>query len=541
MSEDKCEKFRQSLRLTDPLADLESIRRTKGEEVKGTCEWLLFEDKYVAWAFRDKPQLLRLQGGPGIGKTMISSFLVGKLEEEAREDSAVTLAYYFCDNKDESRNTASALLRGLLLQLLRKRPVLFQKHVEEFYDEMKNRLDQLFKDLDILWRIFRSMLKDHDAGKVYVLLDALDECEKSSRQAFLTHLEKLFAIQQLDGNLNIKFLITCRPEQEIEDTLRDVGECLRMDSFKINSDLSNFIDVKVDDLCRRKVYPTTLKHDIKVALTDKAGGTFLWASLVLDDISKAKTARKAREMLQVLPSSLSEVYNRILNNIEDEYRKEAILILRWVVIARRPLTVHELAMARALALPEWENKIPPADTLEELKDDFRICEPLLYRDTESDTINLVHQSAKDYLLGEDLQKNGKLSQYRVAEDKTNLFMFQTCWRYLSSEEFDHGSKIISRNDNRLCREYLSDQDYSAHKLLHYAVHGWEEHALNSRLALRTDFKWESITLGKAPTLRDTWLFGAVSSGQEEIVELLLDKGADVNYFYPISVSETDPS
>jgi hypothetical protein len=272
--EDKYEKFRQSLRLTDPLDDLESIRRTKGKEVKGTCEWLLSEGKYVAWAFRDKPQLLRLQGGPGIGKTMISSFLVGQLEEKAREDSAVTLAYYFYDNKDESRNTASALLRGLLLQLLRKRPVLFQKHVEKVYDEMKDRLGQLFKDLDILWRIFRSMLKDHDAGKVYILLDALDECEKSSQQAFLTHLEKLFAIQQLDGNLNLKFLITCRPEQEIEDTLRDVGECLRIDSSKINADLSKFVDVKVDELSRRKDYPTTLQHDIKVALTRMLGDTF---------------------------------------------------------------------------------------------------------------------------------------------------------------------------------------------------------------------------------------------------------------------------
>jgi hypothetical protein len=217
-------------------------------------------------------------------------------------------------------------------------------------------------------------------------------------------------------------------------------------------------------------------------------------------------------MLQALPSSLSEVYNRIFSNIEDEYREEVMLILRWVVIARRPLTVHELAMARSLALPKWENKIPPADTLEELKNDFRICQPLLYRDTESDTINLVHQSAKDHLLGEDLQKNGKLSQYRVAEDKTNLLIFQTCWRYLSSEEFDHGSKIISRKGDRLRKEYLSNQDYIAHKLLRYAVHEWEEHALNSRLALRTDFKWESITLGKAPTLRDTWLFRAVSSG-----------------------------
>ena len=510
--------------MTDPRDDLEAIRRAKGEEVKGTCDWLLDVDEYHAWEDGDKLQLLQLQGGPGIGKTMISSFLVDNLKAKERQDSTMTLAYYFFDNNDERRNTASVLLRGLLFQLLNKRFNLFT-HAEKEYNMMKHRLSELFENLDTLWRIFRNMLKDRQAGKVYILVDALDECKGSSRNVFLDHLRKLFATQQPDENMTVKFLITGRPELEIDETLRGVGGCLHLNSAKISADLSKFIDQKVDELPSR--YPIALKQEIKATLKKRAGGTFLWASLVLDDISKTKMTSKVRERLQRLPPSLGELYKRILNNIDDEYKEEAMLILRWVVIARRPLTVRELAMGRALYLPEWENNIPPADTLDELMDDFRICEPLLYRDTASDTINLVHQSVKDYLLSEDLQKDRELSRYHVAKDKTNLLIFQICWRYLSMKEFDRVRKIINRRRHkRLGEVYLPKNCLQEHCFLRYASQEWQEHAVAAGPASVIDYEFKKDALDKVSTLRDSWLLRAVKEGQQAVVRLLLEKGAE---------------
>jgi len=108
----------ESLFLTDPLDDLAVIQRAKGKPVEGTCKWLLVREEYTAWLVGDNPQLLQLIGDPGIGKTMISSFLVRELEQKVQQTSAATLAYYFCEN--QVRNTATAILRGLLLQLLRQ-------------------------------------------------------------------------------------------------------------------------------------------------------------------------------------------------------------------------------------------------------------------------------------------------------------------------------------------------------------------------------------------------------------------------------------
>ena len=79
--------------------------------------------------------------------------------------------------------------------------------------------------------------------------------------------------------------------------------------------------------------------------------------------------------------------------------ENARFILEWVVTARRPLTIDELVMARALGPEGWDkNTIPTADALGELNDGFKFCEPLVYSDDATQTINLVHQSAKDNLL-----------------------------------------------------------------------------------------------------------------------------------------------
>lgn len=68
--------------------------------------------------------------------------------------------------------------------------------------------------------------------------------------------------------------------------------------------------MKVKELPRWEDYPPKLKNDIKTTLINKAGGTFLWASLVLNDISKTKMTSKIREKLEGLPANLGEVYEK---------------------------------------------------------------------------------------------------------------------------------------------------------------------------------------------------------------------------------------
>ncbi|KAF6231660.1 hypothetical protein HO173_010192 [Letharia columbiana] len=519
----------QSLCLSDPQFDLAAIRNAKGDRVDGTCEWILTQDRYTSWLVEDSPQLLWLSGAPGIGKTMMSSFLVEELTQLAEHSSQMTLAYYFCDDKFQERRTATSILRGLLLQLLRQRPILFKHILQTRFDTLR---DGLFTNFHALWTIFISIVQDPEAGEVCCLIDALDECENESRQLFLTAFKKLFVSQQSEKTY-VKFIVTSRREKDIVESLSAVGPAIRnlqVDSGKVNDDLSKFIVVKVNELSTRKKYSESLKEDVKHALTNKAEGTFLYVSLVLDDLNK-KAKSVVIKTLQELPSGLNNLYDKILSRIEDDDdMKIASSVLHWVAVARRPLTVRELAMARVLGNGEWEgNTRPPEDLLNYFQDDFIRCEPLVYVDTVKKTINLVHQSAKDYLLGAHLQGNGDLSQYHVVLDTTNLLMFRTCWTYFCLEEFKQHTKSMHETlENRLLfgdshwGSLLDDYCFFA-----YASREWRNHAVAAGPALATDCKFWEEDLDKLPTLRDYWLLQAAAEGQEVVVQQLLENGAEL--------------
>jgi hypothetical protein len=517
---DENRKLIRAMFLTNPPDDLAAIRRNKGDIVSGTCEWLLVQPKYVSWYDGDGIQVLRLIGGPGIGKTMLSSFLVQEFEDRAVKTPNMVLACYFCDNKDEKRNTDTAILRGLLLQLLRQLPLF--KHIQPEYNQQK---DAMFGNFDTLWRVFSHVLGDTDGSDVYILIDALDECQPDSRINISKAIKGLLASKH--SKIRLKLLITSRPDSETDVvSTSQYGSQLRIDSGKINADLEKFIDTRVDELSNEKKYTDKLTQSVKDALKQKAGGTFLWVSLILKDLARNRKSRLVLQKIRELPSDLDGIYDRILTQIEEEYENDVHLTLSWVVGARRPLTMQELKTALFLDLSEGD-KIPSDEDLAGLEDEISVCGPLLYHDANTDTVNLYHQSVKDYLLSERLRTHVGLSQFSIDPEKTNFHIFKTCWQYLSSKEFRYGHSIIERSNGRLYPQDRQTCSSDVHKFLAYTVPEWEEHMLASQHVISKEYVWSPDALSQASTLRDQWLFKVSQAGHKGIVQHLLKAGADV--------------
>ncbi|KAF9774761.1 hypothetical protein IL306_007206, partial [Fusarium sp. DS 682] len=493
----------QEMRVTNPRDILSYVQIQKGKRVGHTCEWVLKREEFSAWGANDNSQLLRLIGSPGIGKTMMSTFLIEILKGKVEKSPDKTFAYFLCDYRYQDRRTPTAMLRSLIWQLLLQKNGLFQHMRSDFEKHKDTRLFEcLFENFPALWRIFQDMLQDEYAGEVFILIDALDECDRSTRKALLRCIRELFQVSPKSAG-NFKFLVTCRPEiSDIEFELDGIGVPLKMNSSEVNADLSDYITLKGEELAQRKEYSQSLKADVKEALKSRAGGTFLWVSFMINELESTPNYEVA-DKLKDLPEGLDETYTRILDdNIPKKRREDARFLLISMAATRRPLTKKELAASFAF----WKTG------------------SIIYLDVASNdgetTANFCHQSVKDFLLKDHCDSSG--AWYQASSDGANLHMFQMCWRYLSSDVFLNGRLIISRMNHMLLKTPTRElQSYlRQHSFLEYACSEWEEHAITSYPALLTELE---IDIVKAPTLRDAWLLRTAREGhgQEDIVKLLL--------------------
>ena len=345
------QKWLASLQQSNPLDGLSAINRAK-ERTPDTCTWLLEQKEYETWFKSECSALLRIEGGPGTGKTVLAAFLVDKL----RNTPDMAFAYFFCDNKDENRKSATSILRSFISQLLRQTG-LFQ-HVE---DDFKQKNDFL-TNFEALWRIITSILHDSRSGNVFLLIDALDECDEGSRKDLLGALKILFKSSDIPTKL--KIVLTCRREDDIQEKLNQCSTFLAVDQGKANADLTRFISNKSKEISIEKRWPGNLQNYVQDFLVQKAGGTFLWASLVLKELEKTRV-HLVKEKLLEFPAELTSLYNKLLSQLRDP--GDARVVLQLIVSAVRPLTQRELAMAFCLEKQGWEDTLPSDDKLASAK------------------------------------------------------------------------------------------------------------------------------------------------------------------------------
>ncbi|KAL6720990.1 hypothetical protein ACLMJK_000090 [Lecanora helva] len=463
---------------TDPRDDRTKLVDRKGKRTEGTCTWITRHVLYQSW-LQLRSQLLWLSGGPGKGKTMLSIFLTEELERIAKGSQDAIVLYFFCDNKEQTRNTASSIVRGLMFQLLDLRQQLFHHILQSF--EIQG--ERLFtgSSFESLWRIFQESICDPLAGTIYCVIDGLDECDDQSLEVLLARFNGLFSSNSA-GFLSCYFNLIVVGRESPDFIAESLSEFprIRLDpdsDVEVNRDIQRFISVQVDGLAAKKNYPEPLTKRVKQVFHERAQGTFLWVAAVATMLRKYK-ATEVEKALELFPPGLDEIYARILLQIDHRYRKTAAKILLWVIMAIRPLTLSELSTAVEL-------NIEPSDIFtkhELIIDKVKQCGYLLAiekckvcaKGSEHGheafcikcTTRLMHQSVKDYLLREDHEPNPNPNFLRIQKETANHEIAQRCLDYLHEGALAKGPVDLARASPHL-EEY---------PLLEYAALSWPEHA-----------------------------------------------------------------
>jgi hypothetical protein len=393
---------------------------------------------------------------------MISIGLIERLLRAQNDHIIVT--YFFCQNADYELNTLESIIKGLILQLVNQQDGL-KASLRRRWDPVKNHFEPDIISWRMLWDVFMEMLDRCECQRVYIIVDALDECQDDGMADFL----KLIVRTGLQHPSKIKWLLTSRPIDSVDRELLagndEAQVSLELNLQHISGAVKKYITFKVAELHRRHKYQEVLRQKIESELNDRAEGTYLWVSLVCKRLESVHRD-EALATIQKLPPGLHFFYQRIYTQLcggELDDMKRRMRLLKVMMLAYRPLYVKEV------------------ESLTGLTDQGVAIEALVnqcasFINLRGNVIEFVHQSAREYLAGIDGQ-----SILDSHEHYTHDEIALSCLSYLSERLKLNLFELPRPDSTRGSMEELNREKGSALLAsLNYAASFWAQHFAGGR-------------------------------------------------------------
>jgi len=430
----------------------------------GTCEWILKRPEYVAWR-ASSPSLLWLSGKPGSGKSTLLSFISNSLEPELKQ-----AVYYSYNNYVGTRDPNTELLRMIIKGISR----------QPLSASADNRLHQIWAALNsdkilprhAIRRVLMSMLGLIPANApTLIIIDALDECSWLENEIVSGILEVSTITQNPPP---IRCIISSRNNFPEKTPLAFVWKIDLHEELAVQKDMALYINNQSTQLSERFTSYSERSRFFACLLASKPGASFLWVRLIVESLNEEILAQLVNGPAAggSLPPSLEDIYCQCLESIPSQNKNLASRILHWVAYARRPLTLQELSMALTIGLTHpsavQSATLSSGDEKQVLDSSSVGLFGGLLTIGRDQTVHLVHQSVKDYLLSSAAKTD--LRWYHVDYFQAHELLALTCLRYLICVEQLQSSsfepqKSADRNNSLSGESVIRD----------YARENWDTH------------------------------------------------------------------
>ncbi|KAH8598885.1 hypothetical protein B0O99DRAFT_505861, partial [Bisporella sp. PMI_857] len=287
------------------------------------------------------------------------------------EDMSPSLGFFYCaqDTNEPERSDPEEALRSILEQLSSvNEEISVRKPVVSAY-----------------------LMKKHNPA--LIIIDGLDECDPSRRQALLDGLE---TIMRKSDNV-VKVFLSSRDDHDLAHRLTKTPN-LYIHANNNEEDIRRFVVFRVDEAIRKQRLlcgnvSKQLRQKIIDILIQKAEGMFRLVSLHIEhlcDPSRVKTRENVLNALGTLPRNLTNSYDGVMSQIAKSEEPNPMLasrVFRWLLCARTSLRAEAFTLAVSF---DTSVVLTKADLLS-------ICCNLVIYDEFSDIYRFAHLSVKEYL------------------------------------------------------------------------------------------------------------------------------------------------
>ncbi|KAH8592557.1 ankyrin repeat-containing domain protein [Bisporella sp. PMI_857] len=443
---------------------------------ENTCGWITCHQSYIDW-LREGSGILWIKGKPGSGKSTLMEALLRDYEKQAVYKESIQLSFFFHGRGTALQKSRLGMFRSLLHQLLIKAPGAGAE-IQRAFKERSRTQGNSGKDwnwhVNELREFFISAVASvAKVQPVNIFVDALDEADDSTDGQYTSYeivvdFHKFSSF--LDQNqLRSTICFSCRhfPAPRTNQKWEIIVE------KENHADISTYVCDELD----RSLSANAEKQYIaewQETIVKEAHGVFQWAALVVGMLVKwhnhGKLVKEIRKLLAEVPKQLSEVYKHILTVIDKEDNQQTLRLMRWVLLAERPLTVEEGRFA--MYLPDKEILAPRSSVELELPTINMMVKQIVSlsgglieckEHKKSQIIQFIHQSVNDFLSREGLGLLDVTSRENsIGQGHHQLSLI--CANYMKITEMDN----------------LSDLSINAIKawlpFMDYAVRSWFLHA-----------------------------------------------------------------
>ncbi|KAF8496923.1 hypothetical protein JB92DRAFT_2671092, partial [Gautieria morchelliformis] len=518
-------------------------RNARSVRQETTGSWFVEGERFQEW--REAPHsFLWLHG---IRVTALSSTVIEELSLHCRSDPALAIAFFYFDFNSSSKDTLSdAVLRSLFKQLSAQCTAI-PNTLDTLCSESvaANRSPahgQLLSTLKSVIGHFRA---------VYIVFDALDECPERSR--FLKVVKEMHA-WRVDG---LHLLATSRREGDIERVLKGlVSHEVSMNESLVDRDIQVHISRTLIEDIEFSMCSADEKKMVETILMKGAHGMFRWVVCQLDALRKCRSPAALERALMRLPKTLYETYDRILTAIDEDDRRDALSLLQWLAFLVGTLSPDE---AVDVIATDADTKGGPLfdrrRRLRDPRDILSICSSLVtisvpdatssdIKETNDNTevgeIRLAHFSVKEYLISEHLRNSdAQVSYFHFNKQMAHVFIAKTCLAYLLQFDQDNvisQSTIRSYPLSRYAAKYWMFHaqldpagDNDLHELGMALLEPMSAIYINWLMLYHQYVEWQEGRGSPLYYAAKARLEGVCQiCGGDTIIELLLEKGADVN-------------
>ena len=265
----------------------------------------------------------------------------------------------------------------------------------------------------------------------------------------------------------------------------------------------------------------------------------------MDTLRKCLKVDAVKKTLRSLPRTLGGTYARLLADIVDEYSEDAVRVFQMLCFSRRPVLLCEMVDVLAVELQD-QFRFEPQQRLPHPRDIKLICSTLVdiapaiarvdtrHSEKPVEELKFAHYSVKEYLMSGEASI-GRLDRYFAVKNRGDVSIAQACLVYLlhfddpnpitleTLEKFPfyrYAAKYWTSHFNSVSDSDCTDMCIQLFTVKRLCFQNWLQ-------VYDPDRPNQGLRCSKMAESANP-LYYASLCGLSDIIELLLQKGGDVN-------------